>query len=392
MTSRLEERLGQELRALAERLAPGDLRPLRQPPERSGWFSAHLVAPVSVMVAVVVVAGGLMVTRSVLHARAAGGPAASQAAADPADLAVAGSVGIGLTSDVKLISASTGRIVQTVAQTTVSNGMALAPDGRSLFVVAPSLKLRQVSLTTGKSSYLASGAYPAVSPNSRFVAYATGTGFTKVAIRDLRSGQTRAISLSALVGAGSSVLNRGGLTWLGDGTELVAVSEPDPVTVSAPVSRWVPDPVRRTTCGQQDSPRGLCVIVVNVAARRLSARSIFVRGLPGDKPVALLSGDLAAQQDFFIAQASLPVTAVSRVSLHRGGAAARTLVTLPEEAIAEAVAPAGDRVVFLTVGVSGAGVSFQAQLKVARVRAGQLTGERTLLASATRFHLTGAAW
>lgn len=378
------------MRALAERLAPGDLRPLRQP-DRVGRMPRQLLGPAAAMLVVAVLASGLMIARNVIHARASGNPAGfRRVPADPDEIAVIGASSTELGNSIKLISVTTGRVIQTVSQPTDSNGLALSPDGKSLFVVAPRLKLRQISLTTGKSSYLAAGAYPAVSPDGRYVAYATGGGFTQVAIRNLGTGATRSVSLTSLIGVGSSLLNQGGLTWLGDGRTLVAVAEPDPIAAVARVwanPGWSDQLTvsRHATCGQQDAKLGLCVVVIQVAHARLAAHPIYVTGLAASAPVALLSGDLAARQAFFIAQTTMPVTVVSRVSLGRRHATVSKLVPLPAEALAVAMAPAGDRVLYLTT-------SEPAKLDVATVSADRLTKARVLLTDTRRYAFSQAAW
>jgi hypothetical protein len=417
MTGRLEhrlaDRLGGEMRALAEQISPADLRPLRQPPDRGSRVAGQFLSSMAAMAALALVVGGLVVVRNVIEARASSAPPASSAPrarslalADPGVVAVTGLSATGATNDIKLISAASGRVWKTIAQPTDGNGMALTADGKSLFVVAPRLKLDQISLTTGKSAELGSGVYPAVSPDSEQVAYATGTSFTTVAVRDLGTGSTRAISVRSLVGADSSLLNQGGLTWLGDGTQVVAIAEPDPIaadvrltadaTVTGGVVEWATQSgtttasggapasgaAERTACGQQDSSLGLCLIVVDVSGRRLSAHRIYVRGLHSAGPVALLSADLRAAEDFFIAQPAQPVT---RVRVTGRTAAASTVVTLPKDEIPVAMAPRGDRLLYLATGSP-------VKLRTAKVRHGKLTHGRTLLADSRLFAVSQVAW
>ena len=392
---RLQDRLGGELRALAEQISAADLRPLRQPPDRSSRVVGQFLTSMAAMAALALVAGGLVVVRNVIDARASSEPPAkSLAVADPGYVAVTGLSATGANAEIRLISASTGRVWQTIARSTDGNGMALAPDGKSLFVVASHLKLDQISLITGKSQELATGAYPAVSPDSGQVAYATGTSFTEVAVRNLDTGSTRAISLRSLVGANSSLLNQGGLTWLGDGTHVVAIAEPDPVTteVRLPAEAALPGGVvywatqssasPRTACGQQDSPLGLCVIVVDVTERRLSAHRIYVPGLRSSEPVAMLSGDLSAAEEFFIAQSAQPV---ARVSVTGRTATAKALIALPGDETPVAIAPRGDRLLYLAPGSP-------TKLKTAQVRNGRLEHARVLLADSRLFAVSQVAW
>lgn len=380
--SQIERRLRQEMHDLAQRIAPGDLRPLR-PPRSSAWPLGHkyLLAPAAAMAALALVTSGVVVARSALHRHEAAGKAGTwQVVPDPPVVAVTSS------NQIRLLAATTGRIVKTFSATTGGNGFALAPDAKYMFVVGTSLTLSQVIIATGRRYVIDTGAYPAVSPDSRYLAYATGTSFTQIAVRDLRSGHTRAISLTSLVGAESSLLNQGGLTWLGNGRQIVAVSEPDPVaTYVLPAGHTTAAKPKRTACGQQTSERGLCAIVIDVAPTRLFARPVYLPHVTAQHSLDLISGDLSASESFFIAQSGRPATVVDRVRLVGRTPLVRRLVELPSLSFAVAMAPDGDRLVYARPGS-------RPSLWVATVGASRLAAERLLMIDTRRFEFNLAAW
>ncbi len=435
--SRFEHRLRQEMHELAQSLAPDDLRPLRQPPpalaRRPGCFEPsgpparqapepmRWLGPLAAMAAIALLAGGLLAARNALHARASQDPPAV-APVDPGVIAVTGMRGAGEDSVIKIMSARDGRVARTIRLATDGNGLAIAADARSLFVVGADLRINQVSVATGESRPVAAGAYPAPSPDSRTLAYASGQNFTDVAIRDLGTGHTRSISLLPLMGGDSSLLNQGGLTWLGNGTQVVAVPEPDPVPVTGgtpgkpvkaagsdtsikPVAsgrfvtaprpsprsspryspRSSPGSSQRTACGQQTAPGGLCVIVVDIGARGLRARQVFVPHVTRAGPLDVLSGDLTAKRSFVVAQPGRDSDVVERITLAGDRVTVRRLVTLPSGAYAVAVAPDADRLLYLPR-------SSPAALWVATMLRGHLIDARELLTDTRGFELDQAGW
>src|SRR5690348_6917198 len=87
-------------------------------------------------------------------------------AANPPLVAVAGSSRHG-ESLIELISPTTGRVTKVVAKMSTGNGFALSPDSENLYVVGVvggQIEIRRISVATGKVSFVADGAYPAVSP------------------------------------------------------------------------------------------------------------------------------------------------------------------------------------------------------------------------------------
>jgi len=380
--SQIERRLRQEMHDLAQRIAPGDLRPLRPPPP-SAWSLGHKywLTPAVALATLALVTSGVVVARNTLHRhRSPSNVEMLQAPPDPAVVAVSSS------NQIRLLAAATGRVVKSFSVATAGKGLALAPDAKFIFVVGPSLTLSQVSVATGQSYVIDTGAYPAVSPNSRYLAYATGTSFTQVAVRDLASGHTRAISLTSLLGAQSSLLNHGGLTWLGNGRQIVAVSEPDPVTAYVlPAAHPEAAQPRHTACGQQTSQRGLCAIVIDVASSKLAARPIYLPQVTVHQKLDLISADLTASASFFIAQSSLPATVVDRVRLGGGAPMVRRVVELPWRSLPVAMAPDSDRLIYARPGS-------RSSLWVATVRGRRLARTRLLLADSRRFEFSLVAW
>jgi hypothetical protein len=390
MSTRLEQRLREELLHLAQQIAPADLRPLRRPSPRTGTrVPDRLLGPIAAMTAIAILTGGLMVARNVLRAHAASDSALALAApVDPTDLAVEGVPPAGGHGQVRLTSASTRRVVRTLRISAGGNGIALAPDAGTLFVLEPNLRLTQVTIATGKQVVIGTASYPAVSPDSKFLAYATGVAMAQVAVRNLDTGATRTISLLPWVGSDSSVLNQGGLTWLGDGSEVVAVSEPDAIATgtSAMFKTMEPSPGTpgKNDCGQQDAKAGLCAVVINTTARQLSAHRFYVRGVPG-QAISALSGDLLAKRSFYLGAGQVYTKQIDRVSLDARGAVARKVAALPSRSIALAVAPDGDRVVYRLA------TAPPESLWIAAITDGKLTRRHLLLTDA-RFQFDQVAW
>ncbi len=336
------------------------------------------------------------------HPRAATATAARDAAmrgraagdvADPPVVAVAGSSASGLRESVRLISARTGRLVKALASAGTGNGFALSPDGGSVFVVglrSGQIVVRQISVATGKISVVADGAYPSVSPDSSYLAYATGAqfspnAFSSLAVRDLRTGSTRVISLAGLIGPRSSLLNQGTVAWLGDGNQVLAVPQPDAVAVSAQAGRGATAGKAGNRCGQQTSSKGLCVIVVDVTAGGLFAHKVFVpRRLTS--PIEVISGDYATGQSFLIARmGGRSAGAIDQITLHGSAVSGRQIAALPRGVLPVAFAPDGDRVLYLVGHRPPA-------LWVATISHGRLTARHLLLTDSHSFGLDAAAW
>ena len=350
MSTQVEQRLRQELRNLADQVGTADVRPLRQPRRRS---SAAWLGPVAAMAAIALVTGGLMVARNSLHAHAS---AASGLVAppDPAVIAVAGSPTSGDQKTIKLVSVRDGSVslALRLADNAADTGVALAPDGGSVYLGTQGMRLTALSLTTGRSAVIGTGQSPSVSPDSKHVAYVTGRALTKVAVEDVATGRTRTINLTGVIGQHSFLQSPDAVAWLGDGSQVVAVPQPaySPLVsyhyshgerASTGSAEWVND------CGQQNSPLGVCVVVINVG-RVLSARAVFIRGLPPKQGYQLFGADLTASRVFFVAASTKGFKShvITRVTLSRGKAEAHRFLSLRFHGIAVAVAPDGDRVIY----------------------------------------------
>jgi sugar lactone lactonase YvrE len=156
-----------------------------------------------------VVAGAAALAGGVQASAAAG----SAVVRDPADFAASLLSARSGAESVWMTSAATGRM-RLVARVGTGNGFALAPDGASVFVVGlvrrggrEAIEIREISVATHRIRFIADGAYPAVSPDGRYLAYATGAGFRRLAVRDLRTGRTRVINVTGLIGRDATFLN-----------------------------------------------------------------------------------------------------------------------------------------------------------------------------------------
>ena len=378
----LEERLRRELRAAAERAQPMHLRPLqaRRVPGKSG--SRRWLAPVAAVAAVAVVVGGM--TFAVRELQGAATPVVdmpTHRVIDPP--AFAGEV---LSSSdsawIKMFSPVTGRVVRSVAAlgTGTGNGFALSPDSRSVYLVRVShrqIRIQRISVATGRKSFVAVGAQPAVSPDGHFLAYATGRLSSELAVRNLVSGRTRTVDLTRLIGSGSSLIG-GQIAWLGSGTQVAAIPSGNVVAQAADGRSAAAGPDR--FCA---SATRLCLIVVDLSAGRIRARRIVI---PGLNP-SLMSGDLTRNRSLrMVATRAGGPPSVDEVTISGSGASVTHLANFPPGALAVAFAPAGDRILYL------AGHRPVA-LSVATIRDGRLADVRRLFADSSKgggFDL--AAW
>jgi hypothetical protein len=371
----LEGRLRQELQNMAQRIAPADPRPLRQPPARSSRGAVRWLAPLAAAVAVACVAGGLeLASRS---GRPPHTQVTSPQAADPPVFAgISNRPARSEREWLALYSVTNGRMVRSLGRTFLTDGFALSPDAKSVFISGNSPDIRRVSAVTGASAVVAHGAYPAVSPDSRYLAYATSGRINGIGVLDLRTGRTRTIDLAPLIGAGS-IFDGGLVTWLGDGTQIVTAP------VQMPVVQAYRSPARsagsgRTAtdaCGQQTSPRGLCLIVIDTSRARLSAHRVYVpasallrraAGPGGHGPgqaIAYLTatmrmvGDASRAMTVLISHADRAGTGsrtvIDAVRLDGSRARTRRIAVLPRTAYLKAIAPGGDRILYVGGNPSG---------------------------------------
>jgi hypothetical protein len=367
----LETKLRQELQNQAQRVAPADLRPLREP--RAGHRpSVRWLAPVAAMAAVVLVAGGLALARHDVPAPARHSHPPAARPADPPYIALSGQSSKGTQSQVRLISPEDGQLVKQFPRVSTGNGFAVSPDGKSVFVVQLARRvigIDQISVGTGKVTFLVPGAYPAVSPDSRYLGYATGSEFTEIAVRDLRTGATRSIDLSRQIGRGGTFLNQGTVLWLGS-RALLAVPGMQAIAASA---------------GAPAAAQDQAAFVISVGPRGLSEREVV---LPSrwDSGITVLGPDLAQPGSFLGAVMGWKSPgSVSRLTVSGGRVTGHQIAPLPPGAMPVAIAPDGDRVLYLLGHTRPA-------LWVAAIRDGRLTGQHLLYTDNSRFAIGDVAW
>ena len=368
---------------IAQRLSPAGPRPRREPAGCDSRPRPRWLAPAAMVAVAAVLAGpGLAACgQRAGHALPGGAPAAG----DPPVVAVAASSARGSSSWIELISPRTGRVAKVVARVGTGNGFALSPDSKDVYVVGPAgpaIEIRRVSVATGKVSLVADGAYPAVSPDGRYLAYATGSRFSQVAVRDLRTGRTRVIDLRSLLGSDGSFLNQGAITWLGDGDEVIAVPG---IAASAAAARFTARAGAGTAGGDHVPPGRQSLIVIKIRPDGLAARRIVVSD-PYQEPFLVISGDLSQPRAVLIARMGFAAEGtITRVSLRGGGYTARVIARLPRGVLPVVIAPRGDRVLYLAGHAPPV-------LWAATIRNGRLTGQHRLLTGTSRFGLDQAAW
>jgi hypothetical protein len=305
-------------------------------------------------------------------------------AADPPLVAVE-VMASGSHSSLELISPKTGRVAKVVAHVGTGDGFALAPDSKSMYVVGlvgRTIEIRRVSTATGKVSFVADGAYPAISPDGRQLAYVTGRRFNAIAVRDLRSGQTRVIDLRSLLGKHANLLNQGGVSWLGDGGELVVVPG---FPVSAAAAKLTAQRSTGIASGHRAPPGRQSLIIVKTSSVNLAARRIVVPD-PYQETFGVISGDLSQPRSFLIARPGFGAAGtITRVSLRGRGYQARVIARLPSGVMPVVIAPRGDWVLYL------AGQSPSA-LWAAAIGNSGLSGQHRLLQGTKGLRVDQAAW
>jgi len=166
-----------------------------------------------------------------------------------------------------------------------NNGLAYAPDGSAVYFTlipqskrAVAVRVMRLDTATGRQSFIADGAQPAISDDGTQLAYGAGRG--GLAVRDLATGQTRSIGLAQL-GSAADLLNAS-IGWLGDGSELAIVPSP---------TAWdlVGRPPRLHWCGT--SQRHAVVVFVHVPAppAPLTAQCVHLAGPALEGRLALAS-------------------------------------------------------------------------------------------------------
>ncbi len=345
------------------------------------------MAPLAAMAAMVVVIGGL-----VLLQRTTPPVNGNGRTADPPLVAIAGISGSARAPaySIEMVSPRTGRVAKVVPRAGTGNGFALSPDSKNVFVVSFSHfppQIRRISVATGKISFVADGVYPAVSPDSRYLAYATGESYTEIAVRDLRTGGTRVINLRSLMGKDGPFINGGTVTWLGDGTEILAV--PGAVGVSLGGSTSVTG-TGGAASGSRAAPARFRAVVIRVRPAGLAARRIWVAGR--DPSLSVIRGDLSKRRSFLIARQGWPAAgtgkavmgALVEATLRGRGVVVRRIASLPARIMPVAIAPGGDRILYLD--------GRPTALWAATIRNGRLLGQHHLFTNTPKFKFNQAAW
>jgi hypothetical protein len=200
-------------------------------------------------------------------------------------------------------SSTSGALIRRLASfsdnTFTNNGLAYAPDGSGVYyTLVPrhsmrhfSLRVMRLDAATGRQTFVADGARPALSNDGSQLAY--GASSHGLAVRDLSTGTTRAIGLAQL-GQAADLLNAH-IGWLGDGSDIAIIPAPTPWDLIGrpPTLRW---------CGVSQAhavivfvhvpapPAPLTADCVHVAGRSL-ADAAAVAGSPADPAAALVATD-----------------------------------------------------------------------------------------------------
>jgi hypothetical protein len=400
----IEHRLRQELKTEAERINLAHLRPLR-PPQPSGQSTAQpsgqsrarrWLAPLAAMAAVVVVIVGVALAVGWRRSppvpvsgpsQVRSGRLPSRPAADPPAFAGALQSSTGTQQWIRLFSSLTGRTVRRVAafgDSLTGNGMALSPDSRFVYVTLSGpgqIHIDRITVATGRRNFVADGAQPAVSPDGRYLAYATGRLFTRLAIRDLHTGVTRVVNLAALIGSGSGLLN-GQVTWLGGGAQVVAMPMPFGAAAAARTPSTTAAAATRNSCGRQTTPDSLCLVLVNLDSAEPRATRVFVPGTWGQP---LISGDVARSGTLLLTDSLNSRARVGVATISAAGVAVRRVAALPPDVLPEAFAPGGDRILYLRA-------HGRPSLWVATISGGRLSGAHLLFTDNSKFAFGAAAW
>lgn len=296
--------------------------------------------------------------------------------AAPSEFVASSQSQTGIRTQLALLSATTGKVQTVLATIGISftnNGLALSPNGRSVFftLTPPSkspglLRLEQISVATRKRTFVAYGSEPAISPNGRLLAYTTfGSGETEgLAVRNLATRKTRSVDLTALIGPGDG-LEVASTAWFAAGSDVAVMAGPSAQAALSgrPVSAAARKPLR--------------LLVIHVGAGRLTARAYTLPRPAG--PV--LGTDAADPQSLALAaEASGDSTSVERITPAGTALKVTKLVTIPA-ALPVAFDPAGDQLLYL----QGTGPS----LMTATISPGHLTGAHQLIAAS---RLGAAAW
>lgn len=187
----------------------------------------------------------------------------------------------------ELLSPSNGALVEVLGKfgdALTTNGLAESSDGKDVYVTLigkKKLYIEQISTVTKKQTVLVNGVQPALSPDAKFLAYASGPEYTNIlAVREMSSGKTTSINLSSLLGSSTNLLDAT-ITWLGDGSDIVIEpgwdgSSTSTISASAPSAK--------NSCSAVSPVKATCLIEVHFDASNgtLSPRLIVIHDLGGN--------------------------------------------------------------------------------------------------------------
>jgi len=198
-------------------------------------------------------------------------------------------------SNLGIYSVKTGRLVRALGtysdRVFTNNGLAYDPREDALyFTLIPQnhrarrfvLRLMRLDIASGRSRFVADGSQPEVSSSGTELAY--GTFPEGLAVRDLRTGQTRTVRLPQL-GVSANLMSAT-IGWLGDGTDLAIVPM---------AGAWdlVGKPPKYRWCGTSQSNPVVVFVHVPPPPAALTADCVRVPGGPADGRV-LVGADPAS--------------------------------------------------------------------------------------------------
>jgi hypothetical protein len=190
--------------------------------------------------------------------------------------------------NMSVYSSVTGARVRTLASFSpnvfTNNGLAYAPDGSAVyFTLIPghrtrgfSLRLMRLDVASGRQTFVADGAQPAISNDGEHLAY--GAAPQGLAVRDLATGQTRTIALKQLGQAAE--LGNASIHWLGDGSTVAIVP-------SGTAWDLVGKPPKLSWCGTSQSHPVIVFVHVPAPPAPLTSACVRLTGAQLGEPVVL---------------------------------------------------------------------------------------------------------
>jgi hypothetical protein len=266
-------------------------------------------------------------------------PFAVRTAPSPTTFVLATSHGLGV--QLGLYSARSGVLVRRLASFRSANwntsvlqfgtdGMALSANGRFLYFSAiheiaskrivyreePRIRrlhlkplevsrtmLMRLNLANDNYGFVAYGAQPALNRTATELAYAALPH--GLAVRDLRTGQTRTVALGELDTAADLVGSN--VAWLGDGTDIAVLPSATAWDLMGkqPHYRW---------CGTSQRRSVIVFVHVPPAPAALTSTCLQVPGLPSGGPGTVISSDAGSPTSVLVASAGKSGTVIEQVS------------------------------------------------------------------------------